>query len=201
MTIDREKLDILAVRSHRGCSESKDELARHLWPLVQRVASTFVIPGNDRTENESVGLVALSEALNEYEPDRGAVLPYVSRVVRNALIKEKEKRIKGRSEADSECVEREASPETPEKVDPSNLRRAWSYLTHAEKRGVMAVLGQSQFVEVGEKEGVTKQAVEKAWRSARTMINVVADGMPVKRALQPYSRFDIYLEELLESVG
>lgn len=160
-----------------------------------------MIPGNDKSENLSVALVGLTEALNDYEPDRGEIVPFVSRVVQNCLIKEKNRRLAKHADTDTDYVEKEASPDESQKADREAIRRAWPFLTHAEKRGVMTVIGQSQFVKVGENEGVTKQAVEKAWRSARSVIHSIQDGKPVMRKSQQYSRFDLYLDELLESVG
>ncbi len=83
-----------------GDAAAREELIRAYTPLVLRVGSQvtgrYLTVGRD--EEVSVGLIALNEAIDKYDPDKGgAFVPFAELVIRRRLV-DFYRRSKGRAE-------------------------------------------------------------------------------------------------------
>jgi len=195
MEVRREQIQFYAERASRGDRTAEERAIVEMYSLISFIARSYRIPGNDEGDNTAIALAAATLALRSYDPARGPATPYVSQVIRNALLKAKDKDLRRASHEapDSESVERTAGGEKQTPIDVAQIRRLWPFLTHAEKRGAMAVMTESQYAEAGAVEGITKQAIEKAWRNVKRML----DEGPGDRPPAAASPLDWHLEPVL----
>jgi len=93
-------LDRLLEPARQGDKQAREDLIRQYTPLVLRVGSQvsgrYLTVGRD--EEVSVGLIALNEAIDRYDPARGAsFIPFAELVIKRRLV-DYYRRQKGQSE-------------------------------------------------------------------------------------------------------
>jgi len=82
-------------RYHAGDKEAIEDIYEDLMPFCLRVCSrTCGSYIDDSDEEASIARVSIIEAFDRYEPEKGAILIYLGRVIRNRIIdyKRSEKR-------------------------------------------------------------------------------------------------------------
>lgn len=169
--------------------------------IIRREAARWQIPGMDRDDLESEGLIAALQALRTFDPARGEKAAWVGRHIRQRFGSlKKPAQIRDIASPDTDIIEETSSqkPAPEEHVDLALIERAWQYFTFPEKRSVFAMLAGAKYAEIGHLDGVSKQAVHKGIYSARRIIADVAKGVTPRRTGKPHP-IDIHFDILLAS--
>ena len=82
-----ESLDALLADAKNGNKEARDTLLRSYQPFVDRVVAHVCGRAVSRTEDEfQIALLAMNDAIDRYEDDRGSFIGFAEMVMRRRLI-------------------------------------------------------------------------------------------------------------------
>lgn len=80
-------LHLLIFAARDGDQAAAATLTQSAYPTVVQIASHFSLPGHDRADMISIGLIGLTKAIQRFDPNRGATwATYMALSVRRELI-------------------------------------------------------------------------------------------------------------------
>jgi DNA-directed RNA polymerase specialized sigma24 family protein len=168
--------------------------------IVRREAARWQVPGLDRDDLESEGLLAALQALKTLDPEKGSKEAWVGKHIRQrfgALKRPAQSRDIWSADTD-QVEETSTAPAPAQALDLTLIRKAWQYFTFPEKRSVLAMISGSRYADIGQIDGVSKQAVHKGIYSARRIMATVASGETPSRKPRPHP-IDTHFEILISS--
>jgi RNA polymerase sigma factor (sigma-70 family) len=167
-------------------SETREiDLDKYL-PLAGKIAQSFSnIPGLDSREIEMRAQEALADAGRGYDPAKGEFSPYAAQAIRNALSTLHQKQLRhhqhhaytldqaGSFSTQADVVQQTQDPGQDSVATQAHraesiaaLQRCLSKLSAKQQRILQAVGKGLSYTEIGEKNGVSKQAAHKMAASA-----------------------------------
>lgn len=198
-------LEELLSAARRGEKQAREELLRQYTPLILRVGSQvsgrFLHVGRD--EEVSIGLLALNEAIDRFDPGRGATFISFSEMVIKRRLIDYYRRVRGQSEIPMSELESEDDEGNPlRSVEHKQAVEQFTKAREAEDRKTEIIryarrlaefgIRFSELVEISPKH---EDARERAIEAAR----IVARNPVFSQHMQ--SRKELPLKQLEELVG
>lgn len=180
---------MLRVWAERAAGGDKDAERRAiadeaLQKVLQGIAKEWRIPGLEHSDIVQEATIAALVAIREFDPNRGSsVEAFVRTCVTRHLghVKDSARRRQAEPIAE-ELIEAAVAVQPPaaepEAMDPDIIRQVWPYLKEAERRGVIVVLMETEHATAAHLGGVSKQAINKGWKSAQALIRVAHEDTP-----------------------
>lgn len=201
----KSPVDRLLGPARRGEKQAREELLRQYTPLVLRVGSQvsgrYLQVGRD--EEVSVGLLALNEAIDRFDPERGAsFIPFAEMVIKRRLI-DFYRRQKGQAEIPlSEFETEDDEGNVLQSVERKEATERYSQQAEAEDRKAEIIRYSKRLEEYGirfselaeicpKHEDARDRAIEAARMVARN--SLYSQHLQTKRELP--------LKQLEEQVG
>lgn len=162
-------------RAARGDREAEGQALKAMREMLFAIAKEWHIPGLELGDVFQEAQIAAIRAIREFDPAKGeSVAAFVRMVVPRHLghVKDSAKRRQAEPLAD-EILEQTATtpPEADgDPLDADVLRSVWPYLTEAERRGVVVVLMETDHATAAHLADISKQAINKGWRTAQAVI-------------------------------
>lgn len=195
------EIDRLAPRAAAGDTDALEKALQSIARLLEREVRGWHVPGLDTDDLMSEAWLASFTAIRTFDPLKGAAWPWVKKHVRQALQKAKDQSVRRTSgEIVSEEIAEMHGEWDDHRLSPDAVKAVWPYLTHAEKRGLTAVIGGSRLDDVALAEQVTKQALHKGATAAVRCCRQWEMGA-FTRSRRQTSPMDWRLPEILQSIG
>jgi hypothetical protein len=182
---DSAMLRMWVDRAARGDRDAEARALEAMSDIVLGIAKEWYIPGLELGDVFQEAQIAAVRAIREFDPARGeSVAAFVRKVVPRHLGHVKDSAMRRRAEplADEIIEQAVAAPAQmtgdDDPLDPDVLRSVWHYLTEAERRGVVVVLMETDHATAAHLADISKQAINKGWRSAQAVIRLAHEQSP-----------------------
>lgn len=203
-------LRVLVERAARGDRDAEARALKELGTILEAIANEWHIPGMEQGDILQEARIAALAAIRQFDPERGSSVEAFVRVcVPRHLGHVKDSATRRHAEPLAEELIEVAAAQPPATDEPDMdaniIREVWHWLTEAERRGVVVVLMQTEHATAAHLDGITKQAINKGWKSAQKLIGKahatsVPDAIAGRRFIGPMEE-DWKLEYALERLG
>jgi RNA polymerase sporulation-specific sigma factor len=168
----------------QGNRQAKDKIAALFCASVENYARRYFLAGGDRNDLEQEGYIGLTKAIDGFDADKGAFVPFALKSINNSMLNgiKRDGALKRKSEKDAlpiDFVDADGlrlSAESPEtiylqKESGGDLMRLMDEkLTPLEKNTVMLFVNGCDYKEIAGRLNKDVKSVDNALARARTKL-------------------------------